>query len=191
MVRSNISFTGNGNTPLHYQCSNDRVNINSSVEVLDYNTNIITPNTWTLLYVTFKPIGKYWRPLLYFGTSPLVAFNVAYLKLEEGNKATAWLPAYEDQTAYTDNVVAPIATRLTTAESNLTQTAEDITFGFSRMGVDGYTPTGKTVVDETGLTVYDGGIRIKNNVGTNVLSADANGNLILHWECKCHFFYRQ
>ena len=59
------------------------------------NITTIPANTWTLVSVTFLvPVGSnYCRPFVYGFNGTM---NIAYLKLEKGNKATDWSSAPED-----------------------------------------------------------------------------------------------
>lgn len=109
MVKTSVAFNGAGTIPVHYHCSPDKSGPNGSIEILAYSQN--TPaNKWTLLYLTFKPKAKYFRPFIYIGGSYNITFNVAYLKLEEGNKATDWTPAPEDIDANISSVEGKITT---------------------------------------------------------------------------------
>jgi len=58
--------------------------------------------------------------------------------------------------------------------SGATQTAD----GFQFKVVDGYDNTA-IQMDASGLTVNNGAIRIKNNIGTEVMKADVDGNILL------------
>lgn len=66
-----------------------------------------------------------------------------------------------------------------TLTSSLEQTDAAITASFEVIGVDGFTRTGKTEFTVDGITVYGGGIRIKNNSLVNVFYGDSSGNLYL------------
>ena len=44
--------------------------------------------------------------------------------------------------------------------STLTQTTDNFALSFKTIGASGYTRTGKTAIDATGLTVYDGALKI-------------------------------
>lgn len=68
---------------------------------------------------------------------------------------------------------------LSSLTSTVTLNASSMTTAFKTIGVDGYTRTGKTAIDIDGLTIYNGGVTVKNNAGTNVLYADSSGNLTL------------
>lgn len=88
------AYAGNYHAPLHYHCSTDVSNINSGVTAHKYD-QALPSGEWKLVYLTFTPNGKYFRPFVYIGSGNRV-FNIAYLKLEEGNKPTDWTPAPED-----------------------------------------------------------------------------------------------
>lgn len=88
---------GNIFYPLHFQTS-DTVNgeiISSDVTSISYSQNA-KKGEWTLIYTTFIPKHKYIKPYVWFGNRDRT-FNIAYLKLEEGNKPTDWTPAPEDK----------------------------------------------------------------------------------------------
>lgn len=71
-----------------------------------------------------------------------------------------------------------LTTRVSTAESKLTATSLITTI---TTGINGGTQfeTTKFTMDNTGLTIMGGGLRVQNNAGTNVLAADTSGNLTL------------
>lgn len=90
MVRCNKTITGNGNTPLHYWAGKDN-NSQSKITVLKYDTSVVA-NTWKRIYVVFKlnSDGDSFRPFLYRGSNESTFYNVAYFKLERGNRPTDW-----------------------------------------------------------------------------------------------------
>lgn len=97
-------YPGAVSTPLHYHCSStgDDYGQSGGVDVIKYKQNLVN-GEWNLLYLTFKPRGKYFRPFVFLGGGSTRVFNIAYLKLEEGNKATDWTPAPEDVEADATN----------------------------------------------------------------------------------------
>lgn len=96
MIMSDTTLTDNNKTvPLHYHCSVDGSSNAAGVTTIDYDQTLVA-GEWKQIYLTFKPNGKYFRPYVYWGTSKSMTFNIAYLKLEEGTKPTAWTPAPED-----------------------------------------------------------------------------------------------
>lgn len=97
-------YPGAVSTPLHYYCSStgDDYGQSGGVDVIKYKQNLVN-GEWNLLYLTFKPRGKYFRPFVFLGGGSTRVFNIAYLKLEEGNKATDWTPAPEDVEADATN----------------------------------------------------------------------------------------
>lgn len=109
MVKTSVAFNGDRTIPIHYHCSTDMSGPNGSIDILAYKQNA-SANEWTLLYLTFKPRAKYFRPFIYIGGSYNITFNIAYLKLEEGNKATDWTPAPEDVDANISSVEGKITT---------------------------------------------------------------------------------
>lgn len=56
--------------------------------------------------------------------------------------------------------------------SQIAQSAENVKIGFNDI-------SDKVVIDNEGLTINDGGLTIKNNAGSNVLTADSTGNLVM------------
>ncbi|WP_027294261.1 carbohydrate binding domain-containing protein [Robinsoniella sp. KNHs210] len=113
MILTNANVTGNHYTPLRYHCSNDKVDSTYDVDTIKYQ-QVVTANKWTLLYLTFKPNRKYWRPFVYIGSGSTI-FNIAYLKLEEGTKATDWTPNIED----TDEKITEVSATLTSTISDV------------------------------------------------------------------------
>lgn len=87
---------GNVLYPLHFQNSDtaDGKTFSADVTSISYSQNA-KKGEWTLIYTTFIPKHKYIRPFVWFGSKDRT-FNIAYLKLEEGNKPTDWTPAPED-----------------------------------------------------------------------------------------------
>ncbi|WP_044296213.1 tail fiber domain-containing protein [Robinsoniella peoriensis] len=113
MILTNANVTGGPSTPLHCQSSVDKVNIIAGVEIIKFQQSAIA-NKWTLLYLTFKPKVKYWRPFVYLGSGSTI-FNIAYLKLEEGTKPTDWTPNIED----TDEKITEVSATLTSTISDV------------------------------------------------------------------------
>lgn len=95
VVESDLT-EGNGFRPLHFQNSDNANGENFATDVIhiSYSQNA-KKGEWTLIYTTFIPKHKYIRPYVWFGEKN-ITFNIAYLKLEEGNKPTDWTPAPED-----------------------------------------------------------------------------------------------
>lgn len=111
---------GSGFYPLHFQNSDtaDGENFTTDVTHISYSQNA-KKGEWTLIYTTFIPKHKYIRPFVWFGSKDRT-FNIAYLKLEEGNKPTDWTPAPED----VDN---SINTERTERQSAIETKANEIT----------------------------------------------------------------
>lgn len=111
---------GNVFYPLHFQNSDtaDGKTFSSDVTSISYSQNA-KKGEWTLIYTTFIPKHKYIKPFVWFGSKDRT-FNIAYLKLEEGNKPTDWTPAPED-------VDEAINTERTERQSAIETKANEIT----------------------------------------------------------------
>ena len=98
MIKSSEAFTGSGDTPIHYWAGLNNMHENK-IEIVSYNTSYGAGDigNYKLLHIVFKLTSdaNSFRPFVYFGSGTRV-FNIAYLKLEKGNKATDWTPAPED-----------------------------------------------------------------------------------------------
>lgn len=122
LIRSvDTEYHGGTISPLHFHCSKDKSDITAGIQIIAYNQTLVA-NTWSLLYLTFKPNAKYFRPFIYIGNSANCVVNIAYLKLEKGNKATDWTPAPED----IDNRFDAAETRITQAETSIETTNNQI-----------------------------------------------------------------
>lgn len=99
LAKADKSFTGNNATPIHYHAGKSNVNQNK-IKVLSYNTSYTSGDVgkFKLLHITFMLTedADSFKPFIYFGSSQQVNFEIAYLKLEKGNKPTDWSPAPED-----------------------------------------------------------------------------------------------
>lgn len=95
LIWSNEDREGRGSVPLHFWSGIDGVR-DGWIDIHSLNQTL-KANQWNLLYVTFSLNGgaNCFRPFVYFGSGSTV-FNIAYLKLEKGNKLTDWTPAPED-----------------------------------------------------------------------------------------------
>lgn len=131
MILTNANVTGGPSTPLHCQSSTDKINIIAGVEIIKFQQSAIA-NQWTLLYLTFKPKVKYWRPFVYLGSGNTI-FNIAYLKLEEGTKATDWDQNSEDTDASIAEVITNTTESIKAAKSEIKQTTDAITQNVSNL----------------------------------------------------------
>ena len=118
IILTNANVTGNESTPLHYHCAVDKNNTTAGIKVIKFQQSA-PANQWTLLYLTFKPRGKYWRPFVYIGSGNTI-FNIAYLKLEEGTKVTDWTPNSED----TDEKITQVSATLTSTINEIEHTVD-------------------------------------------------------------------
>lgn len=96
MVRCNKTITGHGSAPLHYWAGKDNTS-QSKISVLKYDTSVVA-DTWKRIYVVFKLTSDAdsFRPFLYRGSNESTFYNVAYFKLEKGNKPTDWSQSDSD-----------------------------------------------------------------------------------------------
>lgn len=96
MVRCNKTVTGHGSAPLHYWVGKDNTS-QSKISVLKYDTSVVA-DTWKRIYVVFKLTSDAdsFRPFLYRGSNESTFYNVAYFKLEKGNKPTDWSQSDSD-----------------------------------------------------------------------------------------------
>lgn len=83
--------------PLHYWAGYNSQNHENAVEITKVDMSYLKANEWKVVYITFKLVNgaNSFRPFVYWWGCDFV-FNIAYLKLEKGNKATDWSPAPED-----------------------------------------------------------------------------------------------
>lgn len=97
MIKSNDNVNINNSIsdyPLYCQYSEDKKTFVDTITPISYDQSL-KRNEWKLVYLTFKPQYKYWRPFIKNQIGSYI-FNIAYIKLEEGNKATPWSPSAED-----------------------------------------------------------------------------------------------
>lgn len=100
MMRSTKVFNGSGGRPVHYWTGIDNVQSGSST-VTGRDDSYVVPNTWKLLYVTFKLIGNVnsFRPFIYASPDDFGTWNIAFMTLTKGNKPLIdWSPAPEEVT---------------------------------------------------------------------------------------------
>lgn len=93
------------------------------------------------------------------------------------NGITSRVTAVETKATTTANGLTSLTSRVSTAESKLTATSLITTFTTAINGGTKFTTT-KFTMDNTGLTIKGGGIKIQNNAGANVLYGDTSGNLV-------------
>lgn len=97
MIKSNDNVNVNNfisDYPLYCQYSENKKTFVDTITPISYDQSL-KKNEWKLVYLTFKPQYKYWRPFIKNKIGSYI-FNIAYIKLEEGNKATPWSPSAED-----------------------------------------------------------------------------------------------
>lgn len=95
MVRCDRAATGHGTMPLHYWAGKDNTS-QSKVAIIKYDTSVVA-DTWKRIYVVFKLTSDAdsFRPFFYRGSNEGV-FNIAYFKLERGNRPTDWSQSDSD-----------------------------------------------------------------------------------------------
>lgn len=96
MVRCNKTIAGNTDTPLYYWAGKDNVN-QSKISVIKADTSV-TANVWKRIFIVFKLTGdaNSFRPFFYRGGNESTYYNIAYFKLERGNKPTDWCQSDSD-----------------------------------------------------------------------------------------------
>lgn len=111
------------------------------------------------------------------------------LKFEKGNKATDWTQAPEDTdervtkaeasiTVLKDQIIHKV--EVDDVKSVIQQNPDSVRIGFNGI-------TNNVVMASTGITINNGALVLKNRAGQNVLSADAQGNLLMNcWGTVFH-----
>ena len=101
LVKADSIFNGTNATPLHYWAGKDN-QMQPKLYVIAFNSSYLAEDIgkWKKISLTFRLTedADSFRPFFYAGDGSTV-FNIAYLKLERGTKATDWTPAPEDVTA--------------------------------------------------------------------------------------------
>lgn len=184
--------TNSTHSPLHYQIYRNSNGTDGGAFIANsYQQVIEKADNWTLLYITFKPSAKYFKPFIWAGQyiSPAATMNIAYFKLEEGNKPTDWTPAPED---------------INTSISSVKTVADQTATKFSWLVKSGASATDFTLTDRTatlisqyinlnGLVTFSGlnsDIQSKINNATNVANnavsrLDANDKkLAARFNCR-------
>lgn len=97
-MKADQAFTGTNNVPIHYHAGLNNVS-QSKITVTNFDTSYTASDLgkFKTLFITFKLTedADSFRPFVYFGASPNVVMNIAYMKLEKGNKPTDWAPSPE------------------------------------------------------------------------------------------------
>lgn len=128
------------------------------------------------------------------------------IKLELGNKATAYTSAIEDidkninskvaainvdlnsitsRVSSTESNIKTINSKVNTVEQSITASAITTTISSAINAGTSTITTTQFVMDKSGLIIKNGALTIKNKKGHNVLEADENGNLNLNiWGSK-------
>jgi phage minor structural protein len=151
------------NTPLHCHVaiSGDVHGGKESVSLISKDT-VVKANTWSVISVKIKTKSDvtitHFKPFIY-GLADGTKFWVKWWKLEEGNKPTAWTPAPED----VDGQISGLDTRLSTAESSITQLSNQITLKVnqSQYDIDVNNLKSRMSSAESQLTIQAGQIATK------------------------------
>lgn len=99
MIKVDAGFVGGSITPLHFQSGYGNSNESGKYEILDFKQSAIA-NEWTLLHITFKLTqnADSFRPFIYWSSTAIGNFNIAFLCLTRGNKPMVeWSPSLKDQ----------------------------------------------------------------------------------------------
>lgn len=129
LIRCNETFTGNGGVPLHYWAGTNNTN-QGKISIIKTDVTYPTANVWKLIYITFKLTGDgdSFRPFIYWGSGTRV-FNIAYMKLEKGNKPTDFTVPQEDVDSSIDNIQTQVTTtnnKVATIETNLSSITQKV-----------------------------------------------------------------
>lgn len=137
LIKCNETFTGSSSIPLHYWAGTNNTS-QGKISVIKTDVTYPKANTWKLLYITFKLTsdGDSFKPFIYWGYGTRI-FNIAYMKLEKGNKPTDFTVAQEDvdlaistvdtKVTTTSNKVATIETNLNSITSRVSSTESTVT----------------------------------------------------------------
>lgn len=156
--------TNNTHIPLHYQIYRNSNGTDGGAFIANsYQQVIEKADNWTLLYITFKPSAKYFKPFIWAGQyiSPAATMNIAYFKLEEGNKPTDWTPAPED---------------INTSISSVKTVADQTATKFSWLVKSGTSATDFQLTDRT-ATLVASQINLNGLVSFGGLNSDAQSKI--------------
>ncbi|WPC08016.1 glucosaminidase domain-containing protein [Globicatella sp. PHS-GS-PNBC-21-1553] len=131
VIKSDVAFPHSYSVPLHYWSGFNEVN-QGKITFLGGDTSYTNSDLgkFKKLWVTFKLIGdaNSFKPYIYGeGSIPSGTVNIAYIKLEKGNKPTDWSPSAEDMVNNSDFTVYQNQVKSTTDEHTrrLTALTED------------------------------------------------------------------
>jgi Concanavalin A-like lectin/glucanases superfamily/Carbohydrate binding domain len=134
MFDRDVNLTSNTPLHCHVAISGDVHGGKETISLISTDT-VAKANTWTVISVRFKTKNDvtitHFKPFIY-GLADGTKFWVKWWKLEEGNKATAWSPAPED----IDSSISALDSRLTTAETAITQNANQIALKANKSELD-------------------------------------------------------
>lgn len=131
LLRPNTEYTLSFDVYSTVQISNTTINIRRGDATLPFMRDVSIPaipaETWTHVCVKLVTLDElpevneqyvYWSKINDIGT-----YKICNLKMEKGNRGTAWTPAPED----VESDIAGLNTRIGSAESTITQLSDRIT----------------------------------------------------------------
>ena len=158
MLKSSIAFTGNTSTPIHYWAGLNNIG-QGKIAVVKSDTSYTSSDLgkYKLLYVTFKLTGdaNSFKPFVYTNAFTST-FNIAYLKLEKGNKATDWTPSIEDVTTETDTKINAAKAEIKVTTDSITSSVSSIQSSVNSLGT-------RMSTAESSITTLNNSISLKVN----------------------------
>lgn len=146
-----------------------------------WNSYTLEANIYTRVYATgvfsYNPTGAGGEvcTLSFYGTyNTGRMLTVKNIKVEEGNKATAWTPSLEDSAAVLEVVRTELDSRLTVTEQNITQKVSQSDFNVLGQRVGTAEASIKTQADKIALTVTKEEFDNLQMSGRNVLRTSGN-----------------
>ena len=135
LVKPSNDLYPNGNAPLHYWAGKDNQHQNK-IHVLSYSPTLIEAGKWTRINIVFKLVddADSFRPFI-FGLSGVL--QLAWTKLERGNKATDWSPSVDDVQSSLDansTAIQNTNVEVNRVDGKTTANANDIVGLTSRIG---------------------------------------------------------
>ncbi|WP_084245246.1 phage tail spike protein [Planomicrobium okeanokoites] len=145
--------------------TNSQVMIKYNADNQDTLSVAVTSENWTKITLKKPAITTGSQPF-YFHTRNSYPVDIAMIKVEKGNKATDWTPAPED----TDTAIGAIGSRVTSAETNITQLSNSIALKAAQTTVDSLAGRMSTAESEISL--------LPDKFASKVSMTDYTGNKI-------------